>query len=67
LAWPSGGRSARGVNLRNALIFLVRDWAEVPLVREALTLAVEQFNAPATKCSYLKQQVSRIFRILNRE
>jgi hypothetical protein len=67
LAWPSGGRSARVGNLRNALIFLVRGWTEVPLVRQALALAVEQFNAPATKCSYLKQQVSRIFRILNRQ
>jgi hypothetical protein len=67
LAWPSGGRSARVGILRNALIFLVCGGAEVPLVWQAAPLAVEYLNAALLKCSYLKQQVSRIYRIFNRE
>jgi hypothetical protein len=67
LCWPSGGRSARVGILRNALIFLVCGWVEVPLVWQAAPLAAEYFNAAQPKCSYLKQQVSRIYRIFNRE
>jgi hypothetical protein len=63
LCWPSGGRSACVGNQRNALIFHVCGSTEVPLVWQASPLAVEYFNAVQPKCSYLKQQVSRIYRI----